>query len=308
MQKNVLMDADRRSLVQALQRDVQTYIRELDQRITQLEQSATRAQQSSQNSKAPSLESSKQQLAEIQEVADFWQSGQIDKEADAIEQQINSFLNTQLPAAIDPFSANLNEWKAQFNRQMSSVGRTYQRLADQLNIDTEDLEIAAKTYHDQKRALATLSHEIAEINESTEALKNDTLALIQNQQKELEVSLSGVSQQLQVDLMRVKATTNSTLAQSLANCNSSTLSDLFAALQADVNTQCLQMENGLKDVQTQLDKCEQQWVIDLENIESEMQMEIDSMRRTVGGGYDLQKKLEEAQKKADDVEKLFKSL
>ena len=302
------MDGDRRQLIAAIQRDVSTYIREIDQRITQLEQSAQRAQQSSKVTNVPSFDSAKTQLAEIKEVADYWQSGSLDKEADQIEQQINTFINTTLPAAVDPFNANLTEWKSSFNRQMSSVGRTYQKLMDSLNIETEDLEQAAKTFYEQKRVLSNLSNDISSVKSQCDSFQAETQTVIENQQRELEVALSNASQQLQIDLMRVKATTDSTLAQSLANCHSSNLSDLFASLQADVNTQCAQMETGLNDVQAMLQKCEDQWKLDLENIKAELNLELNAMRRTVGGDYDIHKKLHEAQTKADEVEELIKSL
>ncbi|EAX95701.1 hypothetical protein TVAG_256420 [Trichomonas vaginalis G3] len=302
------MDADRRQIVSAIQRDVATYIRELDQRITQLEQSAQRAQQGVRVTSVPSFETAKSQLNEIKETADYWQSGQLEHEAEQIEQQLNQFVNTQLPAAVDPFSAKLEEWKNQFNRQMSSVGRTYQKLMDSLNIDTEDLELAAKQFYEQQRAFSSLTTEINSMKTVTDDFKNETQSAIENQQHELQVALSNASQQLQIDLMRVKATTDSTLAQSLANCNSSSLADLFGSIQTDVNSQCAQMETGLTDIQSMLDKSEDQWKSDLENIEAELQMELNAMRRTVGGDYDIQKKLHEAQAKADAIEKMIQEL
>lgn len=302
------MEGDRRQLIAAIQRDVSTYIRELDQRITQLEQSAQRAQQNTKVTNVPSFDNAKAQLTEIKEIADLWQSGQLDKEADRIEQQINTFLNTTLPAAVDPFNASLTEWKSQFNRQMSSVGRTYQKLKDSLNIDTEELEQASKSFYEQKRNLSNVTNEISAIKAQCESFQNETQAAIENQQRELEVALSNASQQLQIDLMRVKATTDTTLAQSLANCHSSSLADLFSSLQSDVNSQCAQMESGLNDVQAMLTKCEEQWKVDLENIKAELKIEINAMRRTVGGDYDIHKKLHEAQTKADEVEELMKSL
>jgi hypothetical protein len=108
--------------------------------------------------------------------------------------------------------------------------------------------------------------------------------------------------------MRIKASTDSTITQSLNNCNASSLSDLFNSLQNDVNSQCAEMEKGLQDVQNNLDQCEAQWKDDYNNIKNEVESKIVQMKSGVVDDNELQKKLIEAQNHADQIEELIKNL
>lgn len=296
---------DKRSLVQALQRDVASYIHELEQRVTQLENTAERSIKAPVGSARGNLDNFRNQLVEVKEICDYWESGQMEKEIDDIENHINNFMTTELPKAIDPLQSQLANWKSLFNRQMSSVGRTYTKLNEQLNLDIKALDDAAREYRSCRKELNDTVRAIDVFKSNVEEYRTNTLNIIENQEKELDLSLSNALQQLNIDLMCVKASTSSTLAQSLANCDSSTFSDIFSTLQGEVNAQCKHMENSIRDVYNLLDKCNQQWVIDLENINSEMKMEIDSMRRNVGSEYSLRRKLEEVQSKCASVEAML---
>ncbi|KAK8854245.1 hypothetical protein M9Y10_016804 [Tritrichomonas musculus] len=294
----------------AVHRDVSTYVSELEQRISQLEQSASQIESNSSSFSDPSsYNSAKKQLESIKEAANVWQSGQLERDANDLEKQINNFLNTQLPAAVQPFSKTLSDWKTRFNISMSSAGKKYQELNEALNsIDTSELEKAAKSFSNQKRNFANLAREIDSVPSACEAMYNNLQESIEQQKRELNVSLSSMSQQLQLDIMRAKATTNSTLTQSLSNCKTSSFNSFFNTLQADVNAQCAQMEQTVKEIHSMLEASEKQWENDIEQLQEDIKNELDSMQHNVGNQYALHKKIEEVSQKAMELEQLISKM
>ncbi|OHS98086.1 hypothetical protein TRFO_35549 [Tritrichomonas foetus] len=293
----------------AVHRDVSTYVSELEQRISQLEQTASQIESSTSTvADISSISNAKKQLDEIKAAAGIWQSGKLEKDANDLEKQIDAFLNTQLPAAVQPFSKTLADWKTRFNVAMTNAGQKYQELNEALKIDTTDLQKASKTFSSQKRALANLAREIESVPSACEAMVLDIQELIEEQKRELSVSLSSLSQQLQLDIMRAKATTNSTLSQSLSNCQTSSFNNFFNTLQTDVNAQCAQMEQNVKEVHAMLDASEKQWENDVAQMKDDIKNELASMQHSVGTGFALQQKIKEANQKVKELDKMISEL
>lgn len=296
--------------INAVQRDVSTYVSELEQRISQLEQSASQIESSSLSiSDQSSFNNAKRQLESIKEAAGVWQSGNLERDSDELEKQINIFLNDQLPAAVQPFSKTLSDWKTRFNLSMTSAGKKYQELKDSLNaIDTSSLEKASQLFSNQRRNFANLSRDIDSVPAACEAMMNNIQDTIDQQKRDLSFSLSNMSQQLQLDIMRAKTTTNSTLSQSSSNCKTSSYGNFFNSLQADVNAQCAQIEQTVKEIHSMLDASEKQWENDIEQLQEDLKNELNSMQHTVGNQFVLQKKIQEVSEKAEELEKMISNL
>jgi len=304
----MMNENNQRSLMNAIQRDVMTYVRELEQRIYQLEQTAKRARDNYSMMVSPSLEDARKQLKEIAEIADFWQSGTLEQECSTLESQISNFISTQLPSSVEPYSSQITEWKNKFNRQMSSVGRDYRKLNESLIINIDELESAASVFYAQKKQVSYISKEISDMANEFDNIVQDTSKNLSTNTNDLEISLSGLYQQVQIDLLRAKSTTNSTISNSLASCRNTSLSETFDSLQTEINQQCSQMESSLADVHNSIEKSEKQWKEDLEQVKSEIKLEIESTRRNSGSCFNLSKKLLEAQRKADEIQELMKSI
>lgn len=304
-------DGNLKASMNAVHRDVTTYVTELEQRIAQLEQVAIRQEtqtSTDQTSSLPSVSTAKKQLDEINEAAEMWQSGQLEKEAAELDAQINDFISRQLPQTVEPFAKNLAEWKTKFNVSMTNAGKQYQELNQSLDLDLSELEKAAKQFANHKRSIAALSRDINSIPAACDALGAELQDMIDTQERELHVSLSGLAQQLQLDIMRAKATTNSTLSQSLSNCQTSSLSEFFATLQGDVNSQCAQMEQNVREVQAMLDTAEKQWQNDVEQLKDEIKTEIAMMRQNSGSEYALQQKMAEAKRKITQISEMIDNM
>ena len=72
--------------INAVQRDVSTYVSELEQRISQLEQSASEIESSSLSiSDQFSFNNAKKQLESIKESADNWRNGSLERDANDLE-------------------------------------------------------------------------------------------------------------------------------------------------------------------------------------------------------------------------------
>lgn len=192
---------------------------------------------------------------------------------------------------------------------MSSAGKKYQELNESLNsINTSDLEKATQAFSHQKRNFANLARDIDSVPTACEAMLNNLQDTIDQQKRDLSFTLSSMSQQLQLDIMRAKATTNSTLSQSSSNCQTSSYSSFFNTLQSDVNAQCTQMEQTVKEVHSMLDASEKQWENDIEQLREDIKTELESMQHAVGNQFALQKKMQEVSQKALELEQMISNL
>lgn len=300
-------DGDLKASMNALHREVTGYVTELEHRISQIEQNAIR-QETQAIASLPTVTTAKRQLEEIKQAADEWENGQLEREITEVETQINHFLTEQLPATIEPLSKTLSDWKTKFNVSMINAGKRYQELMQTLDVDFSELEKASNTYSEQKKTVAQLSKDIHSVSASCDSLSVELQDMIDTQERELKVSLSGLAQQLQLDIMRAKAITNSTLSQSISNCQTSSLNEFFASLQGEVNAQCVQMEQCVREVQAMLDTSERQWQSDVQQLKDDIKAAITVMRPTASSEFALREKLEEAQSKIQELSERINNL
>ena len=292
--------------MKAVHRDVTTYVSDLEQRISRLEQVASNLESSPNlDSSFSSMSNAKKQFDEINKTVDSWDPKNMENDIQNIENEIDSFLNEKLPKAVQPFSKALNEWKSKFNIAMTVAGQKYQKLNKDLSIDSSEVKQASKNFVNQRRQLNQLMREIESIPNACERLDSQVQDLIEDQKRELSISLSSLSQQLQIDIMRAKATSNSAIAQSLSNCQSSSFNEFFNSLQNDINQQCAQMENNIKDVHNILDTAEKQWESDILELKDEIKSQVTAIQHSVGTNFALQQKLKEANEKAKELEYLI---
>lgn len=301
-------DSNLKSSMNAVHRDVSTYVTELEKRISSLEDSMRRSEQSSTMNNSQSINTVQKQMEDIIQSINTWQSGQLEQQAEKITTQLNDYINIDLPQAISPLTQIIDDWKSRFNTSLTHIGQQYQQLSQSLNIDTTKLEKSSKLFNEHKRNIANLQREIANFPSMCEQLNSELTEVIDSQERELNVSLSSIGQQLQLDLMRAKATTNSTLSQSLTNCQTSSLSEFFTTLQADVNAHCSQMEQNVRDINSMLDTGEKQWENDVEALKEEIKNEVSSLHHSAGSDFALQQRLAEAQEKLNEVEQLIQSM
>ena len=299
---------NQRALMNSVQRDVMTYVRELEQRIYQLELMAKKAKDNYSTGSFSTLDLSRQQLKEIDEITEFWKSGELDQECLNLETNINSFINTQLPNYVEPFNNQLLEWKNRFNREMSSVSLTYRKLNDSLNIDIKELENVTNEFNNYQKKFLNIKKNINFFTESLNNYNNSFKEFLNSKENDINSSLSSSLQQIKLNLIQSKAISNSTLSHSIETCKKSSLSDLFSTLQDEVNSTISQIEYSLEDVKLSLNQSEEQWNDDLNNLKNEIQLEIESIRRNNGTCYNFLEKIEEAEKKANYIQDLIKNL
>jgi hypothetical protein len=294
-----------KSSLTAIQKDVANYISELEQRISQLEQSAVHSESEPRHSSAFSgVSNAKKQLEEIRRASSLWLNGELEKEASDLESQLAEFTTRVIPAAIEPLSKTLEEWKSKFNTSMSATAKQYQALNQSLDVDLSELEQSAKQFASQKRTLANLSRQIGAIPLSCDALSAELQDMIDTNERELNVALAGLTQQLQIDIMRAKVTTDSTLSLSLSSAQTSSLSGFFANLQSDVNAQCAQMEEAVREVQGMLEAAEAQWTVDVDKLQEEIRGEIGLARQQRKSEVELRRKLADARTKMSELSEL----
>jgi hypothetical protein len=291
--------------VTAVQRDIANYVSELEQRIAQLEQSALRAEtQPRQPGALASVNPARKQLDEIRQAVGAWMSGDLEREVADLESQLTDFTSRQLPEAIEPLSKSLDHWKTRFNAEMSDAAKQYQSLSQMLDIDLIEFERAAKAFSVQQRRLASLTRDINGLPLACDSLAAELEDLVDTEEREVNVALAGLTQQLQIDVMRAKVTTDSTLSFSISNSQSTSMGDFFKALQADVNAQCAQMEESIREVQALLEATEVQWATDVERLQEDIKTEIGLVRQAAGTEVDLRQKLGDARAKMARVSEL----
>lgn len=299
-----------RASLNAVKRDVAAYVSELEQRISQLQQSASQFDFSiSPTPGSSSLSPAKKQLDEIKALINSLKLEQIDRDANLLENQINQFITTQLPTIVQPFSKTLTSWKNQFNSVMTSAGKKYQELYDSLNkMDTGDLEKAAKTYTDYAKSLENLTKEINSVSLACDAILSNVQDNLEQHKKDFDVSLSGLSQQLQVDIMRAKTASNSAISQSNSQSQSTNFNNFFNSLQSEINMQCSQMEQRIQEAHSILDASEKQWDNDIEQFQKEIENELSSIHHNAGNQSSIEKQLLEVQRKVTEIEQQIDKL
>ena len=299
-------DSSVKTSMNTLHRDVTSYVQDLEQKLTQLEQNVQKAEQG--YTKSSSITNIQNQLQMVFDSATIWQSGELEKSADTIDQKINSFLQVSLPKTISPFNKQLDNWKVKFNASMTNTGKLFQNLNSKLKFDTKPLENCKKVFHNQKLQIAKLSRDVEAFDTDCQMMKSEFEELIDSQERELSISLSGLSQQLQIDLMRAKATSDLTLQMSLSNSETSSFNDFFTTLQSDVNAKCSLMEKNVKEVQNLLEASERTWDNDVATLKEEIRYEIEALHVQAGAEFTLQKRLNDAIIKAEEIEKRLLTL
>jgi hypothetical protein len=231
-------------------------------------------------------------------------SGDLEQEVRDLESQLNEFSTRVVPAAIEPLAKTVEQWKVKFNALMTDTTKQCQSLSHALDIDLTELENSAKSFSSQKRLLAKLSREITAIPLNCESLSVELQDLVDTQEREFTAALSGLTQQLQMDMMWAKVTANSTLALSLSGAQNSSLDNIFVSLQADVTSQCAQMEDGVREAQGLLEAAEAQWGADIERLQEEIRGEVGFAREERRSESALRRKLADARARVAEVSAL----
>jgi len=151
-----------------------------------------------------------------------------------------------------------------------------------LEIDLTEPERAARSLSRWPCGIAESSRGGAAVSVTCEAFAAELQGVTDAQECKLRVAFSGVTQRIQLGVMRARATVNAPLAQSLANREIFLLIELFGGLCGDVNARCAQTEHGGREVQTALDVAERQWSNDVSELRDEMSADAAAMRHNAG--------------------------
>jgi cell division septum initiation protein DivIVA len=146
----------------------------------------------------------RKQFDGIEQVAYLW-NGDLHQKSAELEAQLADFTTRTIPAAIQPLSKTLEGWKTKFNASMSNTAKQYQSLSQMLDLNLTDVEKSAKTF------------DVISVPMNCESLAAQLQDMVDTYERQLNVALPGLTQKLQIDIMRAKMTANSTLALSLSN-------------------------------------------------------------------------------------------
>lgn len=298
-----MLDGNLKTSMEAVHKDVERYALDLNDRISSLERLAAQSETDSAGDlmSRPSVVTAQNHLVKIEDIITTLENGHLEAGVKETHDQIQTFLDRKLPVALEPFRKSMIQWKSRFNASMASAGEKYKEIDRLVSRITPEPARPQKHTQNDALAVAALMRDVDSVTEACRKLDADVRDEADADEGEMNISVSGLVEQLKLELARARATAD---AGTVVTQKPASL-DLTSVLQAEEQARRGDLERRILEIREMFESAEKQWSDDFAELRKGIQEEIDRSRMENDPETELERKIEQAREKVAKIERMI---